>query len=303
MGDALRSADLLGAISAHMADAVARVAAAMVQVRGRPRRPASGLVYAADLILTADHVIERDDDLSVETPDGRALPAQIVGRDPASDLALLRVPGLGLAPAAFAEAPARVGQIVLAVGRPLSGGPMASMGVVSAIGGPLRSRQGAMLEQFIQTDATPYPGFSGGPLADSQGGVVGVLTTGLAGGAALAVPSALARRVAATLADQGYVKRGFLGISSQPVELPEGQRAGVSQPSGLLVVRVEPASPAATGGLLPGDVLVSFDGHAVADTDDLQVLLGGERVGQAVPAQVIRSGALVNLTVTVGQRG
>jgi S1-C subfamily serine protease len=133
--------------------------------------------------------------------------------------------------------------------------------------------------------------------------VVGVLTTGLAGGAALAVPAALARRVADTLANQGYVKRGFLGISSQPVELPEGQRAGLSQPSGLLVVRVEPASPAAGGGILLGDVLVSFDGHTVADTDDLQALLGGERVGRAVPAQVIRGGALVDLSVTVGQRG
>jgi S1-C subfamily serine protease len=303
MSDTLSATDLLGAISAQMADAVARAAAAMVQVRGRPRQPASGLVYAADLVLTADHVIERDEDLSVEAPDGRALPAQLVGRDPASDLALLRVPGLGLAPAAFAEAPARVGQIVLAVGRPLSGGPMASMGIISALGGPLRSRPGAVLEQFIQTDATPYPGFSGGPLADSQGGVVGVLTTGLAGGAALAVPSALARRVAATLADKGYVKRGFLGISSQPVELPEGQRAGLSQPSGLLVVRVEPASPAAAAGILLGDVLVAFDGRTLTDTNDLQALLGGERVGQAVPAQLIRGGALMSLSVTVGQRG
>ncbi len=302
MSDTLGAADLLGAISSQMADAVARVAAAMVQVRGRPRQPASGLAYAADMVLTADHVVERDDDLSVEAPDGRALAAQLVGRDPASDLALLRVAGLGLLPAAFAEAPARVGQIVLAVGRPLSGGPMASLGIVSALGGPLRSRRGAILEQFIQTDATPYPGFSGGPLADSQGAVVGVLTTGLAGGAALAVPASLARRVAETLASHGYVKRGFLGISSQPVELPEGQRAGLSQTSGLLVVRVEPSSPAAAGGVLLGDVLVAFDGHAVADTDDLQALLVGERVGKPAPARVIRAGALVDLSVTVGQR-
>jgi S1-C subfamily serine protease len=303
MSDTLSATDLLGAISTQMADAVARIGAAMVQVRGRPRQPASGLVYAGELVLTADHVIEREDDLSVETPDGQALAAQLVGRDPASDLALLRVSGLALAPAAFAEAPARVGQIVLAVGRPTSGGPMASLGIVSALGGPLRSRRGAVLEQFIQTDATPYPGFSGGPLADSQGAVVGVLTTGLAGGAALAVPAALARQVAATLASQGFVKRGFLGISSQPVELPEGQRAGLSQASGLLLVRVEADSPAAAAGLLLGDVLVSFDGHPLADTDDLQALLGGERVGRAVPAQIIRGGALVSLSISVGQRG
>jgi S1-C subfamily serine protease len=303
MSDTLSATDLLGAISNQMADAVARAAAAMVQVRGRPRQPASGIVYAENLVLTADHVVERDDDLSVETPDGRALAAQLVGRDPASDLALLRVPDLGLTPAAFAAAPARVGQIVLAVGRPLSGGPMASLGIVSALGGPLRSRRGAVLEQFIQTDATPYPGFSGGPLADSQGAVVGLLTTGLAGGATLAVPAALARSVAETLGSQGFVRRGFLGISSQPVELPEGQRAGREQASGLLVVRVEPGSPAAAAGLILGDVLVAFDGQTVADTEDLQALLGGERVGRAVPALVIRGGTLLSLAVTVGQRG
>lgn len=294
--------NLLSALSAQMADAVERAAAGLVQVRGRPRQPASGLVFAHELVLTADHVLEREEDLSVETPAGQVLPAQLAGRDPASDLALLRVAGLGLGPAAFAETNARVGQIVLAVGRPASGGPMASLGVVSAVGGPLRSRGGVMLEQFIQTDATPYPGFSGGPLIDGQGAALGVLTTGLIGGVALAVPAALARRVAQTLASQGYVKRGFLGISSQPVQLPEGQRAGLSQESGLLLVRVEPNSPAAAGGLLLGDVLVTFDGHVITDTDDLQSLLVGERVGQTAPAQVIRGGALLTLAVTVGQR-
>lgn len=303
MSDTLNAPDLLGAISGQMADAVARAAAAMVQVRGRVRQPASGVVYAADMVLTADHVLERDEDLSIETPDGRSLAAQLVGRDPASDLALLRVGELGLPIIAFATAPARVGQIVLAVGRPISGGPMASLGIVSALGGPLRSRRGAVLEQFIQTDATPYPGFSGGPLADSQGAVVGLLTTGLAGGAALAVPAGLARQVADTLASNGYVRRGFLGISSQPVELPAGQRAGLSQSGGLLVVRVEPGSPAAAGGMILGDVLVTFDGQAIADTDDLQALLVGERVGKAVPARVIRGGSLADLTITVGQRG
>lgn len=302
MSETTGAAGLLKGLSGQMADAVEQAAAAMVQVRGRPRQPASGIVIDADTVLTADHVLERDDELSVEAPDGRSLAAQLAGRDPASDLALLRVPDLGLAPISFADQPARVGQLVLAVGRPLSGGPMASLGIVSAVGGPLRSRRGTMLEQFIQTDATPYPGFSGGPLIDLGGAAVGLLTTGLAGGAALAVPAALAQRVAATLAASGYVRRGFLGISSQPVQLPAGQRAGLSQESGLLIVRVEPGSPAATAGLLIGDVLVSFDGQTLTDTDELQALLGGERVGRSVPAQVLRGGAVVELQVTVGER-
>jgi len=302
MSETINAAELLGAISNQMADAVARAGAALVQVRGRARGPASGIVYSDNTVITADHVLERDDDLSVVAPDGRELPAQLVGRDAASDLALLRVPDLGVAAASFVEAPARVGQIILAVGRP-GAEPMASLGIVSAVGGPLRSRRGAVLEQFIQTDAIPYPGFSGGALIDANGAVVGVLTTGLAGGVALGVPAALARRIVDALATGGSVKRGFLGISSQPVEIPAAQRAGLAQERGLLVVRVEPGSPAEQGGLMLGDVLTAFDGTPLNDTDELQALLGGERVGKAVPMQLLRGGTITTLEVTVGQRG
>jgi len=301
MSETINAAELLGAISNQMADAVARAGAALVQVRGRARGPASGIVYSDNTVITADHVLERDDDLSVVAPDGRELPAQLVGRDAASDLALLRVPDLGVAAASFVEAPARVGQIILAVGRP-GAEPMASLGIVSAVGGPLRSRRGAVLEQFIQTDAIPYPGFSGGALIDANGAVVGVLTTGLAGGVALGVPAALARRIVDALATGGSVKRGFLGISSQPVEIPAAQRAGLAQERGLLVVRVEPGSPAEQGGLMLGDVLTAFDGTTLSDTDELQALLGGERVGKAVPMQLLRGGTITTLEVTVGQR-
>jgi len=302
MSETINAAELLGAISNQMADAVARAGAALVQVRGRARGPASGIVYSDNTVITADHALERDDDLSVVAPDGRELPAQLVGRDAASDLALLRVPDLGVAAASFVEAPARVGQIILAVGRP-GAEPMASLGIVSAVGGPLRSRRGAVLEQFIQTDAIPYPGFSGGALIDANGAVVGVLTTGLAGGVALGVPAALARRIVDALATGGSVKRGFLGISSQPVEIPAAQRAGLAQERGLLVVRVEPGSPAEQGGLMLGDVLTAFDGTTLSDTDELQALLGGERVGKAVPMQLLRGGTITTLEVTVGQRG
>ena len=191
---------------------------------------------------------------------------------------------------------------MVAVGRP-GAEPMASLGIVSAVGGPLRSRRGAVLEQFIQTDAIPYPGFSGGALIDANGAVVGVLTTGLAGGVALGVPAALVRRIVDALATGGSVKRGFLGISSQPVEIPAAQRAGLAQERGLLVVRVEPGSPAEQGGLMLGDVLTAFDGTTLSDTDELQALLGGERVGKAVPMQLLRGGTITTLEVTVGQRG
>jgi S1-C subfamily serine protease len=159
-----------------------------------------------------------------------------------------------------------------------------------------------MLEEYIQTDATPYPGFSGGGLINARGAVLGLLTTGLAGGVALAVPTTLAWRLADTLTRHGFVARGWLGIGSQPVGIPAGQRAGRGHETGLLVVEIAPGSPALAGGLLVGDILVALDGQAVDDGEALQALLGGERVGRPVAVQVLRGGALVTLEVTVGQR-
>jgi S1-C subfamily serine protease len=291
----------LSMVSDQLADAVERVGRAIVQINGRPRRPSSGVVYAPTLVLVAEHALEREDDLTVETPTGSPLAAELVGRDLASDLAVLRVPGLNVEPAQPAATPARVGQFVLAVGRPGDRELMASIGVVSAIGGPARTR-GGMLEQYIRTDATPYPGFSGGALIDVRGTVLGILTTGLTGGAALAVPAALAWRLAEPLARQGYVPRGWLGIGTQPVRIPAGQRGGQAHDTGLLIVELAPDSPALRGGLLLGDILVTLAGQSVADGETLQALLSGERVGRPVVVQVLRGGTLATLEVTIGQR-
>jgi S1-C subfamily serine protease len=291
----------LSTVSDQLADAVERAGRGVVQVNGRPRRPSSGIIYAPTLVLTADHGVEREDELTVETAAGPALAAQLLGRDPASDLAVLRVPDLHGPVAQAASGPARVGQFVLAVGRPGGRELMASIGIVSAVGGPARTR-GGLLEQYIRTDATPYPGFSGGALIDARGAILGLLTTGLAGGAALAVPAALAWRLAEPLARQGHVPRGWLGIGTQPVRIPSTQRAGRAHETGLLVVELAPDSPAFQGGLLLGDIVVTLDGQTVEDGEGLQALLGGERVGRTVAVQVLRGGALVSLDVTVGQR-
>lgn len=302
MADSNVNSNALSALSTGMADAVERVGRSVVLVNARRRQPGSGVVYKQDLVLTAEHVVEREEDISVETADGRTVSAQFVGRDASSDLAVLKAEGLGVPPATSASGEARVGQLALAVGRPASNGLMASSGIVSAIGGPIRTGRGGMLEKYIRTDATPYPGFSGGPLVDTAGSVLGITTTGLAGGVALAVPSSIAWAIADQLVQHGKIKHGYLGISSQPVYLPEAQRAGRPQETGLLIVRVEPDSPAANADLLLGDVLVGLDGQPVHDVDDLQTLLAGERVGKAVPVEVIRGGALQTLTVTVGTR-
>ncbi len=296
----MSNSDALSALSNQMADAVERVAKSIVTVFGRDRQSATGIVYANELVLTADHVLERDDNLSVATADGKKLAAQLIGRDPTTDLAVLRVAGLS-APSAAASAAPRVGQWVLAVGQPEEG-LMASHGVVSAVGGPLRMGNGVNVERYIRTDATPYPGFSGGPLTDATGAVLGILTTGLARNVAIGIPFDLALRVAQTLTSQGYVKRGYLGVISQQVKLPTSQRAGLSQEHGLLVMRVEDDSPAEKGGMLMGDILTSVDGHVVTNADELMGLLSGDRVGRAVNLGVVRGGTLQTVSVVVGQR-
>src|SRR5918998_5324636 len=299
------AASALSSLSEGMADAVEKIGPSVVQVNGRRRRSASGVVYAPGKVLTASHVVEREEDLSVSVGEGRTIEARLIGRDSSNDLAVLEVPELG--DGAVAEPAAggvRVGQISLAVARPSREGIRASFGVISSVGGPLRTGRGARLERYVQTDATPYPGFSGGPLVDAGGAVLGIMALGLARGVALAVPSEVALRVAGSLEERGSVKRGYLGILSQPVHLPSAQSAGLGEGrGGLLVVGVEDGSPAGKGGMLLGDILVSLDDTPVADTEELQALLTGGRVGREVPVDVVRGGELETLRVTVGERG
>ena len=294
----------LTALSDSLAQAVAKAGASTVLVNARRRMPASGIAYAADLILTADHVVERDEEIGVLLPDNSQVAATVAGRDPGSDLALLRLEKAAAVPASLAPGEARVGQLALALGRPSGEGIEASLGVISAQGGPLRSGRGGLLEKYLRTDTIPFPGFSGGPLVDAGGLVLGLNTSGLAHGAALTIPAGLAWSVAETLAKHGHVRRGFLGVRSQPVALPPAQRQalGREQESGLLLVSVEPGSPAELGGLMVGDILVAVAGQPVADPDALLVSLSGAVVGQPTPVEVLRGGQPQTLTVTVGER-
>jgi serine protease DegQ len=300
----MESRETLAALSEAMADAVAKAGRSVVRVHGRRRHPGSGVVFGEDLVLTAGHVLEREEDLSVDTADGRTLAARFVGRDHSTDLAVLRVEGLGVEAATPAGGEARVGEISLAVASPGRGeGPRATFGIVSSVGGPIRTRRGPRLERYIQTDASPYPGLSGGPLVDVDGNVVGIMVAGWGRGTAFAVPADLAWRVAGTLRERGTVKRGYLGILSQPVRLPDGAEKDQAQKGGLLVVGVEDGSPADRGGLMVGDIVATLDGRPVEDTDDLLSLLSGERVGSPVPVGVVRGGEPRELSVTVDERG
>jgi len=292
------------ALSDEMVAAVEKAGAATLMVNARRRMPASGVAYAPDLILTADHILERDEDIRVGLPDGSQVPATLAGRDPGSDLALLRLESALAVRAEPVPQPARVGQLVLALGRPSPQGIQASLGVVSAIEGPLRTGRGSLLEQYLRTDAIPYPGFSGGPLVDAAGRVAGINTSGLARGVSLAIPAGLAWSLAEILVQHGHIKRGFLGVRSQPVAIPAAQQQalGREQASGLLLVGVETESPAEAGGLLIGDIIVAIAGNRVTDPDELAASLTGSVVGKPTSVEVVRGGKPTTITVTIGER-
>ncbi|MBI3970582.1 MAG: serine protease [Chloroflexi bacterium] len=293
----------LARFSDALAEAVETAGRTVVRVDGRRRRPGSGIVWAADgLIVTADHVVERDEDLSVGLPDGHTVGATIVARDPGTDLALLRAHAAAPAPIRRGPPP-RVGHLALIVARP--GESLAtSIGVVSAIGGPSRTRRGGRLDRVIWTDAGFYPGFSGGPLIDTAGQMLGLATSHFGAGAGLVISLETIERVAGTLLRHGRIRRGVLGVYSQPVGLPESlKRAlGLSQDTALLIVGVENDGPADRGGLLIGDTLIALDGQPVQTTEDLQALLGSERAGREASVRVIRGGEIRDLTVTIGER-
>lgn len=293
--------ELSGALSA----AVEKAAASTVLVNARRRLPASGIVWSADgVIVTADHVLERHDNIEVLLPSGETAAATIAGRDPGSDLAVLKVDRAGLAPAELAPAgSARVGSLVLAVGRPTTEGPMASFGVVGSVGGAWRTFRGTEVEGYLRSDTTFFPGFSGGPLVDVEGRVVGLNSSRLGRGAGLTVPAVALTRIVGDLLATGKVRRAYLGISSQGARLPANLAAALDgQESGLLIVSVEPGSPADQAGLLIGDILVAFTETRVTDTDDLQALLGAGRIGQPTPARILRGGEVKDLSITLGER-
>jgi S1-C subfamily serine protease len=289
--------------SNDLSGAVEKGGGSTILVDARKRYPASGIAYADDLVLTADHVVTREENIKVLLPDGKSVNATIAGRDPGSDLALLRLSEKILTPAKTSDS-IKVGQLVLALGRPSSAGMQASWGIVTAISGPARTFRGGLLDEYVQTETTPYPGFSGGPLVNTEGEVLGLNTSGLTRGSSLTIPVKVAWRVADALAKHGSVKRGYLGVRTQPVEIAEAAREALAreQAHGLLVLWLEEGGPAEKGGLLVGDTLVAISGQPVGDPDDLFSALNSDTVGKAVAVEVLRGGRPETVTVTVAER-
>ncbi len=289
-------------MSNEMAKMVELAGPAVVRVEGRRRMPASGIVWSKEgVIVTAHHVLERDDRLRVGFGGEEKVDAQLVGRDPSTDLAVLKADQKGLTPADWAELEGlKVGHLVLALGRP-GRTVQATLGIVSALGTNWRTAAGGMVDRYLQTDVVMYPGFSGGALVDVEGKVLGLNTSAL-GGVSLTIPTSTVRRVAQALLTDGKVRRGYLGVGVQPVRLPDALIDKLGQETGLILVSVEPGSPAEKGGLTLGDSLLSMDGNPLRRLDELLDLLSHELVGREVALRVLRAGEAREVKVKIGER-
>jgi len=294
--------NVLSELSEALAQTVESAGPGIVRVEGRRRLPASGIVWSADgIVVTANHVVKQDSNIGVGLPDGQTVKAELVGRDPSTDLAVLKAETSGLSPAARAGDSLHVGHMVLALGRP-GRTVQATLGIVSALGDSWRTSMGGQIDRYLQTDVVMYPGFSGGPLVSATGEVLGLNTSALLRGVSLSVPAATLERVAGALVTHGRLRRGYLGVSTQPVRLPAAVKQALDQETGLLVVSVEPDSPADKGGLVMGDAIVGLGEATVRHHDDLLAQLSGEQVGQKTPIKIVRGGEVRSLNVTIGER-
>jgi len=285
-----------------LADAVERVSASVVRIETGRRRPASGFVWSKDgLIVTSAHSLEREDGLEVSLELGEVLPAALVGADLSSDLALLRVEATSLPVPERAPADSiRRGQLVLALSRP-GRTVRSNLGVISALSEQWRAPGGGKIERYIQSDVSVEAGFSGGPLIDASGRVIGLNTAGLLRGAALSLATVTIERVVNALLSHGQIQRGYLGVSSTAARLPQALAESAGQRAGLVVTGLQANGPAESAGLLLGDVLLSLDGERMESVADLQAALE-ERASRAVPLGLLRAGVPLELLVTPSAR-
>ncbi|MGJ3237431.1 MAG: S1C family serine protease [Anaerolineae bacterium] len=303
-------------LSDAMAQAVETVNPSVVQVNARRRLPATGVVWSADgVIVTANHIVQHDDNITITLADGTSHDATLIGRDPQNDLAVLKVDAQ-LTPASWGDDEAlRVGHLALAIGRP-GEQLQASLGLVSALvsspvmgqrrgrrKGKGRSRGWQVLvDGYIQTDVVMYPGFSGGPLVAGDAQVHGINTSGFGQGVSVAVPVATIRNTVSMLQQHGKMKQGYLGVGVQTARISDAIAQELDQEIGLLVVSIEKDSPASRYGLLVGDILTALDDETTEQLDELLALLSGARVGKSVPVQIVRGGQLQTISVTIEER-
>jgi S1-C subfamily serine protease len=278
-------------------------AAQVVAVHGRPRFNSSGIHWSPGVVVTAEHTLRHDDDIEVTTAASDRLPAEVAGRDPGTDLAVLRVKGLAIPAIPKAEDSAlRPGSLIMAIGRNKDSAN-AALGVISSLGGASQTWRGGKLDQVIRLDLALHPVASGGAVIDVAGKLIGIATPVLSRASVFAVPNATVERVVRALLAHGKLPQGYLGAGLQPIRLPEHltKELGLQTAGGLMIVSVDQDAPAGKAGLLIGDVLLEFNGHFVDRPEGVRPLLA-ESVGKTVPVRIMRGGALTTMVIAVTER-
>ncbi len=288
-------ANELAALSGELARAVEKAGSAVVAVHARPRYASSGVFWRPGIIVTAEHTIRREEEITVTLPDGSRTAAALAGSDAGTDVAVLRLEDGTGTPLPRASAIPTPGNLVLGIGRSEDSGVNAAMGIISALSGTWRTWRGGRLDNYVRLDLTMYPMSSGGVVVNVAGEAIGIATSALSRIAGVAIPGSTIDRVVEEILARGHVTRGYLGLGLQPVELPDHQK-------GLIVLSLEPEGPATKAGVLIGDILVALAGKAVTDTDDIQSVLEAKAVGHAIEADVMRGGASKKLAITIGER-
>ncbi|HTS27427.1 MAG TPA: S1C family serine protease [Bryobacteraceae bacterium] len=287
-------ANELAALSNELAAVVEKAGHAVVAVHARPRFGSSGVLWRPGIVITAEHTVRREEEITVTLPGGDNVPASLAGSDSGTDIAVLKVES-GPTPAIQKAGEPVPGNLALTIGRSQDSGVNATMGIISAVSGPWRTWRGGRLDRYIRLDLTLYPGSSGGLVVNTAGEAVGIATSVLSRIAGLAIPASTIDRVVDEILARGRVARGYLGVGLQPVELPDHHK-------GLIVLSLEPEGSAARAGVLIGDILTSLGGSRVADTDDIQAVLESHGVGQSVAAVVSRGGVSKEIAIVVGER-
>ena len=292
-------------LSNELAGAVERAAAGVVAVHARPRINSSGIVWRKNLLLTSSEGVRFEEGIQVLLPDGRRVDARLCGTDPGTDLALLETDTGGIQPIELgSDDHLKTGQLVLAVGRTTATGPIASFGVISGVSGEWKSWRSGKLNPFVRLDVSVYPTSSGGAAVDARGGLIGLVSTGLSRTSVLAVTRRTVDRVAQKLLDHGYVGRGFLGIALQPVPLPQDLKAKLQlhQDTAIMLLGVEPNGPAATAGLIMGDILLATGSSVISDAEALAGVIDNATIGESLSFRVLRAGSVQEVKVRIGER-
>lgn len=295
--------NLLATLSNQFADAIAQVGQSIVAVNASRRCGASGLYWQPGIVVTIEHTLRREEDIPIVLAEGRTVSATVAGRDSSTDLAVLRLSDVELPTLALSSTSLKLGHLVLAVGRSSEGNLSTSMGTIGRLGGNWRSWQGGQIDQLIRPSLISAWGMTGGALLDTQGQLIGINTTGPRH-MTITIPATTIQRVVNQLLQTGRIARGYLGVGMQPVPISERlvQSLNLDYSEGVMMLSVEPDSPADRAGILIGDVLIALNAQPTTDVNDVRMMLTAEQVGQTLTARVIRGGAIMELAVIVGER-